>query len=338
VRKLESAHDLEEFIAVEDTGVVLYSTDDDAAAAFERVAQSFEKFGFGAVSDAALFGDNAEGTVALHRSFADGVLTRDGTDDLSDWLNDNGFPPITEIDQDSFQRLAPLAKPIVIMVIDYDNAESKDKWLKFLTNAADEFPAVSITYGPTATLGRAVESFGGTGDVIPTLIGMKTPGLDQAEDDVPAKNLPERFAFDENNEVNEETAAAFLKDVADGTLQPYKKSEPVPESNDGPVTVLVHNNFDDYVKEGNNVFIKFYAPWCGHCKSLAPVWEELGEAFADSDNVYIAKIDATANFVDAGYGVQGFPTLVFVSADGSQETYSGGRTLEDLKEFVSSKL
>ena len=84
--------------------------------------------------------------------------------------------------------------------------------------------------------------------------------LDQAEDDVPAKNLPERFAFDENNEVNEETAAAFLKDVADGTLQPYKKSEPVPESNDGPVTVLVHNNFDDYVKEGNNVFIKFYAP------------------------------------------------------------------------------
>ena len=77
---------------------------------------------------------------------------------------------------------------------------------------------------------------------------------------------------------------------------------------------------------------------CGHCKSLAPVWEELGEAFADTDNVYIAKIDATANFVDAGYGVQGFPTLVFVSADGSQETYSGGRTLEDLKEFVSSKL
>ena len=50
------------------------------------------------------------------------------------------------------------------------------------------------------------------------------------------------------------------------------------------------------------------APWCGHCKQLAPIWDELGEHFSSDEDVVIAKMDSTKNEVD-GIQVTGFPTL-----------------------------
>ena len=64
-------------------------------------------------------------------------------------------------------------------------------------------------------------------------------------------------------------------------------------------------NFDDLVTNSEkDVLIEFYAPWCGHCKKLAPVYDELGEKMAD-ENVEIVKMDATANDVPAGFDVRG---------------------------------
>ena len=97
-------------------------------------------------------------------------------------------------------------------------------------------------------------------------------------------------------------------------------------------------NYEEIVLDDKkDVLIEFYAPWCGHCKALAPKYDELGTLFQNSefkDKVTIAKVDATAN--DVPDEVQGFPTIKLYPAGGKDApvTYQGSRTVEDLITFI----
>lgn len=104
---------------------------------------------------------------------------------------------------------------------------------------------------------------------------------------------------------------------------------------------LVPDNFDKVVlKSGKPALVEFFAPWCGHCKNLAPVYEELGQAFASAeDKVTIGKVDADENrSLGKRFGIQGFPTIKWFDGKSDKpEEYNGGRDLESLTQFVSEK-
>jgi protein disulfide-isomerase A6 len=108
------------------------------------------------------------------------------------------------------------------------------------------------------------------------------------------------------------------------------------------VVELTPANFDSVVDGSKNVFVEFFAPWCGHCKNLAPVWEELADAYVkDKEKVTIAKVDADAHRDLGGrFGVTGFPTLKFFPKGGdvkSPKDYNGGRDLDAFVDFLGTE-
>ncbi|XP_021772768.1 protein disulfide-isomerase like 2-1-like [Chenopodium quinoa] len=105
------------------------------------------------------------------------------------------------------------------------------------------------------------------------------------------------------------------------------------------VVVLSTDNFDEVVMDkSKDVLVEFYAPWCGHCKALAPTYEKVATAFK-SEDVVIASLDAD-KYKDLGekYGISGFPTLKFFPKSNKDgEDYDGGRDLEDFVSFINEK-
>jgi len=104
---------------------------------------------------------------------------------------------------------------------------------------------------------------------------------------------------------------------------------------------LIPDNFDNVIlKSGKPGLVEFFAPWCGHCRNLAPIYEELAQAFEfASDKVSISKVDADEHkSLGKRFGVQGFPTLKWFDGKSDvPEDYQGGRDLESLTSFITEK-
>jgi len=102
---------------------------------------------------------------------------------------------------------------------------------------------------------------------------------------------------------------------------------------DSDVVVLTTGNFKESTTEGNWL-VEFYAPWCGHCKHLAPIWESLATAL--KEETHVGKVDCTVEKdICSKFGIRGYPTIKYVSA-GEFRDYSGKRTVEDFTAYAKA--
>ncbi|XP_050422842.1 protein disulfide-isomerase A6 homolog [Adelges cooleyi] len=141
---------------------------------------------------------------------------------------------------------------------------------------------------------------------------------------------------DEAFKVIKNKVLAQLQGVPYGSANSSKKS-----SSGDNVVELTDANFDQLVLNSNDIWlVEFFAPWCGHCKNLAPHWSAAATEL--KGKVKLGALDATVHASKAQeFNIRGYPTIKFfpsgTSSYSGAEEYTGGRTSADIVSWALQK-
>lgn len=332
-KELTSVEMAEAFLAAPDVSVVYFGGDSKLKEAFLKAADKLretvrfahsvkaevnEKYGHNNVM--VLFRPKH-----LQNKFEPASVVYDGPNDKSkmeSFVKENFHGLVGHRTQDT---ASDFVNPLVVAYYNVDyvkNAKGTNYWRNRILKVAQNFDDFNFAVSNKDDFQHELNEF----------------GLDFVSGDKPvicARNAKsQKFVMKE--EFSMETFEAFLNKLKADELEPYLKSEDIPVQ-DGPVTVAVGKNFDEVVTNSEkDVLIEFYAPWCGHCKKLAPTYDELGEAMKNED-VDIVKMDATANDVPSSFNVRGFPTLYWKPKGQDPVPYNGGRELDEFIKYIAKE-
>lgn len=220
---------------------------------------------------------------------------------IAEFVFANKLPLVTTFTRES----APLIfeNPIKKQLLLFATSNDSEKIIPIFQEAAKDFKGKLVfvyVEMDNEDVGKPVsEYFGVSGDV-PKVLGYT--GNEDAK----------KFFLD--GEITLEKIKAFGEDFLEDKLKPFYKSDPVPETNDGDVKIVVGDNFDEIVlDESKDVLLEIYAPWCGHCQSLEPTYNKLAKHLRGVNSLVIAKMDGTTNEHPRAKS-DGFPTLLFFPA------------------------
>eukprot|EP01034_Spumella_vulgaris_P021665 gene21665-27706_t len=257
---------------------------------------------------------------------------------LQDFVRQKALPVVGEMTPNKVTQYANARLPVLTVFTAVDH-ERNAKGFQYVTNrvrkVASEFKGrVLFNVANTLDFTQALDHYG-FDDVHnnPILVGLVDENM--------------YYAMDATTPFSVEALTAFVQSFRSGRLVGKERvPEKVPrghseESEDdgspSSVVTLTDSNFKEVVTDSAaDVLVEFYAPWCGHCKQLAPEFKRAASAFSEDSGVTLAAMDATAHTVPKTFDVQGYPTLYFVPADKTKkpQPYEGGRDEESIVAFL----
>ncbi|EWM22033.1 protein disulfide isomerase [Nannochloropsis gaditana] len=337
VTTVTSVEEAEAFFAKQPTAALalLDSLDSDIALAVTTFAESSDNVPFAYTAEPAVLTNYGAKAGSLRFATPEAVFTRflDFTggvtafEELNTWLFGHSIAPMFEFSPEKSMHL--FSGPIRVHLIAFGDATEAGfaDTVAAIKEGANKFrtKALSILVGKNET--RILEAFDLTEKDVPTMViaDMRAGAM-------------KRFFF-EGDMAKAFDTEKFLTNFFAGHLKAKLKSEePVPEDMEKAVKVIKGKSFQKEVLESDkDVLMEFYAPWCGHCKTLEPKWDVLGDRLAGVEHVMTAKMDYTANELDVpGVDIRGFPTILFFPADKTKEpvVYKGGREVPDFLAFL----
>lgn len=250
-------------------------------------------------------------------------------DELESFVKIESLPLIDEVSAENFMQYVSTGLPLAYYFVD-PASPTREAEVAKLAEVAKEFRGkLNLVWIDAIKFGQHAKALNLPGDAWPALAVQNL----ETGAKYPHANLGKDVAS---------STRAFLTKVLSGKVQPSIKSAPVPTQS-SPLIDVVADEFDKWVlDDSKDVLLELFAPWCGHCKRLAPTYEKLAEAFANDKHVRIAKMDGTENDIppSADITLTGFPTIVLKPAGKKSRefiVYEGDRTLESLAEFIESK-
>lgn len=139
-----------------------------------------------------------------------------------------------------------------------------------------------------------------------------------------------------DTDTDSKPATTLAEEIPVAPAPPKQRPKAIILNSDGEVLPLSPNNFDKTLSQGPT-FVKFFAPWCGHCKKLAPTWKQLARHM--QNKVTIGEVNCDEhNALCKAHNIQGYPTLVWFGQESERHEYNGGRKLEQLRAFVEKAI
>ncbi|OWZ14598.1 Protein disulfide-isomerase domain [Phytophthora megakarya] len=342
VKIIETAEELEEIKEANDVVVftVVDAEEGETRSLLEKLADADDLAVYVASTNTDVTKDAAAvNKVVLYKKFDEGKVVYDGEfekEALGEFVKGNSLPLVITFEQDKAPMIfgGDMTEHVLAFVdTTKDYVADIEAALK-VPAKANKGKLLHVIMPNTEK--RIVDYFGLKDEEMPAILivnmggSMKKYGYDHKADDFVAK-IQDGLAED---------LVAFEKNYFEGKLTPLLKSADPEDDSDEAVKVIVGTEFQKRVIDNEkDVLLEFYAPWCGHCKALAPKYEELAETFADVDSIMIGKMDATANEIDhPGVDVRGFPTIIFFPGKDKQNpiVYEGSRDVEGFTEFLKT--
>ena len=265
-----TAANLAEFQKADKIVAIAYlaSSTDAPAAEFSAAAETHRDdylFGITSDKDAIAAAGVTPPAVVLYRSFDAPAsdypypISSLTAKDLADWIKELSIPIIDEVNGENYAIYAGSAKPLAYLFIDPTLEDKEDQIAAIKPIAAKYHSKVNFVWIDAVKFGDHAKAL--------NLVEPKWPAFVIQDLE---KQL--KYPYDQSKEVTADGAEEWVDQYLAGKLLPQLKSQPIPETQDGPVRVLVGLNFEDEVfDDDKDVFVEFYASWYALFFNLLPI-------------------------------------------------------------------